>query len=182
MEDYIILVDKNKKILGIAPKLSSHNFNTPLHLAFSVFLFNPKGELLLQQRSSKKKTWPLVWSNSCCGHQKLDEDIYRTAESRIFFELGMVVSDLEIMLPNFRYRCMMNGIVENEICPVFVGITDQQPIIDRDEVQAFQWIEWGKWLAQIRKRPYFYSYWSIKETKELLKNKKFQAFLQRAIK
>ncbi|MDE2589563.1 MAG: isopentenyl-diphosphate Delta-isomerase [Patescibacteria group bacterium] len=182
MEDYIILVDENKKILGIAPKLASHNAYTPLHLAFSIFLFNKKGEVLLQQRSHKKKTWPLIWSHSCCGHQKLNENLVDTAKERLAFEMGITDADLKIILPDFRYQCEMNGIWENEICPVFVGITSQEPRINTDEVEAYQWVPWDTWLDEMGKNPKRYSYWCLKETEALLENKMFQDFLHRAIK
>ena len=181
-EEYIILVDEDKKILGTAPKLACHNAKTPLHLAFSIFLFNTKGELLLQQRSSKKKTWPLIWSNSCCGHQKLHERVKDTAKERLGFEMGITEEELFVALPNFRYRCEMNGIWENEICPVFVGVTSQEPIINTDEVETYQWISWDTWVKEITQNPQKYSYWSVEETKELLQNKTFQDFFHNAIK
>lgn len=181
MDDYVILVDENKKILGTAPKLATHNTNTPLHLAFSIFLFNSKGEVLLQQRSHKKKTWPLIWSHACCGHQKLDEKLDQTAKNRLQFEMGITDAPLSLILPDFRYRCELNGIVENEICPVFVGIASQQPQINPDEVESYQWIAWEKWLEEIKKRPEYYAYWCVKETEELLTSPLFHQFLEQEI-
>ncbi len=177
MEDYIILVDEKKNILGTAPKLQAHNNNTPLHLAFSIFLFNSKGEFLLQQRSREKKTWPLIWSNSCCGHQKLNTNLIDTAAQRLAYEMGITDATLQVLLSDFRYRCEMNGIWENEICPVLVGITNQEPIINKDEVEAYQWMQWSEWLSGMGKKSEKYSYWCVKETKALLKELKFKQFL-----
>lgn len=182
MEDYIILVNENGKFLGTAPKLKSHNGHTQLHLAFSIFLFNNQGDVLLQQRSHKKKTWPLIWSHACCGHQKLNEKLEDTVKNRLAFEMGITGAKLEVVLPNFRYICELNGIVENEICPVFVGITSQQPQINLDEVENYQWIPWERWLQEIRIRPEYYAYWCVKETEELLASPLFHQFFQREIK
>lgn len=177
MEDYIILVDEKKNILGTSPKLASHNAHTPLHLAFSIFLFNDKREVLLQQRSHKKKTWPLVWSHSCCGHQKLDEKLEDTAKERLAFEMGITDANLVLMLPDFRYTCEMNGIWENEICPVLVGVTNQEPRINPDEVESYQWMTWDTWLEEMKNKPNDYSYWCVMETKALLEEPKFKKFL-----
>src|SRR5258708_6704908 len=94
MEEYVVLVDDHNNVLSTAPKLPTHNHNTPLHRGFSVFLFNTKGQLLLQQRSHTKKTWPLVWSNSICGHPLLDETPIDAAKRRLQFELGIIDTKL----------------------------------------------------------------------------------------
>lgn len=172
-DDYIVLVDKNNKVLGTAPKLATHSANTPLHRAFSLFLFNPKGELLLQQRSGKKKTWPLVWSNSCCGHPILNESNIDAAKRRAEFELGIKLDKIYEILPDFSYRAEMYGIVENEICPVFVGFTDKKPAINKDEVENIRWVKWQDFLREINDHPGIYSVWCEQEAGLLAKDKKF---------
>ncbi|MDP2637912.1 MAG: isopentenyl-diphosphate Delta-isomerase [Candidatus Levybacteria bacterium] len=169
----IVLVDKNNNVLGTAPKLETHNKNTPLHRAFSLFLFNLKGELLLQQRSSKKKTWPLAWSNSVCGHPMLNEKNEDAVRRRLRFELGIDLEKIYEILPNFSYKAEMKGIVENELCPVFVGFADQKPIINKDEVENIRWIKWEKFLKEVNQRPGIYSVWCEQETKLLTKNERF---------
>lgn len=171
--DHVVLVDKQNKVLGTAPKLETHNKNTPLHRAFSLFLFNSKGQLLLQQRSSKKKTWPLVWSNSCCGHPMLNESNIDAIKRRLEFELGMETEKVYEILPNFSYRAEKDGIVENEICPVFVGFTDKKPIINKDEVEDVRWISWQDFLNEVKQKPETYSVWCEEEAKLLEKNKEF---------
>ncbi|MDO8621451.1 MAG: isopentenyl-diphosphate Delta-isomerase [Candidatus Levybacteria bacterium] len=173
VEDYVVLVDKNNNVLGIAPKLATHNSNTPLHRAFSVFLFNSKGQLLLQQRSGKKKTWPLVWSNSVCGHPMLNESNIDAAKRRLNFELGIKIDKLFEILPDFSYKAEMNGIVENEICPVLIAFSDKKPLLNRGEVERVRWIKWQEFLREIEQKPGTYSVWCEQETKLLSKNEEF---------
>lgn len=177
MKDYIILVDENNNILGTAPKLKSHNSNTPLHRAFSVFLFNDKKQLLLQKRSFLKKTWAGVWSNSCCGHQKLDEDLIKTSKERLKFELNISKVTLKIILPNYRYRFEKDKIVENEICPVLVGFTNENPKLNTEEVEEIKWINWNDWIKEISLNPMKYSQWCVEESLLLEKNSEFKSFL-----
>lgn len=169
----IVLVDKDNHVLGTAPKLASHNKNTPLHRAFSLFLFNSQGELLLQQRSRKKKTWPLIWSNSVCGHPMLNEKNEDAVKRRLKFELGIDLKEVYEILPDFSYKAEMNGIVENELCPVFVGFTDLKPIINKDEIENIRWIKWPNFLKEIKQNPGKYSIWCEQEVKLLAKNKEF---------
>ena len=182
MEDYTILVSNSGEVVGTAPKLSSHNKHTLLHLAFSIFLFNAQGQLLLQQRSHKKKTWPGIWANSCCGHQKLDEKLEITGANRLRFELGITDAHLDVLLPDFRYKCEMNGIWENEICPVLVGITHQSPRPNPEEVEDTKCIFWEEWLHLVKNDDPQVAYWSKKETELLEKSSEFQIFLQREVR
>jgi isopentenyl-diphosphate Delta-isomerase len=172
MRDYVILVNNKNKSLGTMEKLSAHTDKTPLHRAFSLFLFNSQGELLLQQRSFKKKTWPGVWTNSVCGHPKLYERPIAAARRRLAYELGIHHAEISMALPDYRYRAEKDGIVENEICPVLVGYTNEQPKPNPDEVEAVRFIPWLEWLKEIKKNPDRYSPWCIEETQLLIKNKK----------
>lgn len=169
----IVLVDKQNKVLGTAPKLAAHNQNTPLHRGFSVFLFNKKGELLLQQRSKTKKTFPLIWSNSLCGHPMLNESNIQAAKRRLSYELG--INDVEIfeVLTDYRYEASMNDIYENEICPVLVAFTDKKPIVNRDEIEDIKWVNWQEFVNDVKMNPGKYSIWCEEEAKLLEKNQKF---------
>ncbi|HSW98044.1 MAG TPA: isopentenyl-diphosphate Delta-isomerase [Candidatus Saccharimonadales bacterium] len=178
MEEHVILVNEQNEVIGTAEKLKTHNHQTPLHRGISVFLFDTKGNLLLQQRSSKKKTWPLVWSNSCCGHPKLDETSIETAKRRLSYELGITDAELTVALPDYRYKFDKDGIYENEFCPVMIGKTNQQPTVNPAEVEAIRWISWEKWLHEIATNPEKYSPWCVEETILLSKNRYFQDFLQ----
>lgn len=172
-QDYVVLVDRQNKVLGTAPKMKTHNQNTPLHRAFSLFLFNSKGELLLQQRSKNKKTWPLVWSNSCCGHPMLNELNTDAAKRRLKFELGIDLNNFYEILSNFSYKAEKDGIVENEICPVIVAFTNKEPVINAAEVENARWVKWDNFLNEIKIKPGIYSVWCEQEAKLLTKNEKF---------
>lgn len=175
MEELVVLVDNNNNPIGTAPKSEIHTANTPLHRGFSVFLFNSRGELLLQQRSKKKKTFPLVWSNTCCGHPGVGERPEETAKRRLKDELD--IEDVEVfrILPNYHYRAEMNGLVENELCPVMAAFTDQKPSLNLDEVENIRWIPWRMFLRDAKHSPGKYSSWSVEEAKLLAKNKKFNS-------
>lgn len=164
MQDYVVLVNEKNEVLRIADKLKTHNHETPLHRGFSVFLFDSKGNLFLQQRSHKKKTWPLVWSNSCCGHPQLGETSIAAAKRRLAFELGITDARLSVALPEYRYRFEKDGIYENEFCPVMIGFTKQQPVINSDEVAAITLIAWKDWLQEVKDHPQNYSPWCVEET------------------
>src|SRR5262245_18100976 len=122
-EEQIILVDEENRQIGVAPKLASHHAYTPLHRAFSCFVFNEKREFLLSQRALSKRVFPGIWTNSCCGHPAPGEATQAAVRRRLKEELGLTVQQMELVLPDFRYRAEMNGIVENEICPVFAAVT-----------------------------------------------------------
>jgi isopentenyl-diphosphate Delta-isomerase len=172
-EEQVVLVDEQNSVLGTAPKLITHNQNTPLHRGFSVFLFNKKGELLLQQRSKTKKTFPLVWSNSFCGHPMLNESSVQAAKRRMPYEIGIDNVEIFEVIPNYRYKVEMNKIWENEICPVLVCFTDKKPVINKREVENIRWIPWGNFLKEIEDENKVFSLWSKEEARLLSKNEKF---------
>lgn len=173
IEEYVVLVDKDNNVLGTSPKLATHNANTPLHRGFSVFLFNLKGELLLQQRSHKKKTWPLAWSNSVCGHPMLNESSSDAAKRRLRLELGLKADNVHVVLPDFSYKAQMNGVVENELCPVMVVFTDEKPKPNINEVESIKWVNWQEFINDVKTNPGKYSMWCEEETKLLEKNEDF---------
>lgn len=179
MQDYVVLVDGQDRVLGIMPKNQAHNERTPLHRGFSLFLFNDRGELLLQQRSLKKKTWPGVWSNSVCGHPMLDEKPIEAAKRRLSFELGIEKAEITMALPDYRYRVEKDGIVENEICPVMIGFSNEMPKPNPDEVNAVRWIAWRDWLGEAARTDKNYSEWCVEETQLLNKNPNLKAFLKK---
>lgn len=172
MKDYVVLVNDKNEVLGTMEKLSAHSDKTPLHRAFSLFLFNSRGELLLQQRSFKKKTWPGVWSNSLCGHLRLKEKVVDAAKRRLAFELGIKNAEISVALPNYRYRAEKDGIVENEICPVLIGYTDDDPKPNIDEIEKLKWISWKEWLNEIKNNSSNYSPWCVEETLLLVQSRK----------
>ncbi len=168
-DDRIVFVDERNIPIATGDKLPSHTADTKLHRAFSIFLFNDRGELLLQQRAFSKKTWPGVWSNSCCGHVMLHELVADAAKRRLRYELGISGVSLEAALPDFRYRAEKDGIVENEICPVFVGKFNGEPSPNPDEVEATKWVDWNAFLDSLNDPQSGISPWAILEARELAK-------------
>lgn len=175
--DKIVFVDETNTPIATGDKLSSHTDDTKLHRAFSVFLFNERGEFLMQQRALSKKTWPGVWSNSCCGHVMLHETVASAAKRRIKFELGINVVDLKVALPDFRYRAEKDGVVENEICPVFIGKCTSEMRPNPDEVEAIKWVDWDAFVASLDDPATEISPWAILEVSELLESQEFKSLI-----
>jgi isopentenyl-diphosphate Delta-isomerase len=173
-EELVVLVDDDAAPVGTLAKSRVHHSDTPLHLAFSVFLFNRRGELLLQRRALSKKTWPGVWSNSCCGHPLPGEALRDAAARRLEFELGIRTAELAIILPDFRYRAEKDGIVENEICPVLVGFTDERPRLNPDEVAETRETAWVDFLMMARDPSSGISPWAAEEAQLLHLSDEFQ--------
>ena len=180
-DDMIVMVDDENNAVGTGRKLDSHHSDTRLHRAFSVFLFNARGELLLQQRSFGKKTWPGVWSNSCCGHVMLHESVENAARRRLKYELGLRGTKLMLALPDFRYRAERDGVVENEICPVLIGFSDTEPIPNMQEVASIRWISWEEFLSFAGSGDSDISPWAIQEAKLLAESDLFQEWFSREV-
>jgi len=161
--EIVVLVDEQNRVLGTIPKSEAHRETTPLHRAFSTYIFRSRDkQLLIQQRSSKKKTWPLIWSNTCCGHPGLDESNVDAARRRLKHELDLQPTFLEEVAP-YRYCVTKDGIMENEICPILVGVVEHEPAPHPDEVEAVQWIEWYSFLEHIKHNPTLFSEWCIEQ-------------------
>jgi isopentenyl-diphosphate delta-isomerase len=173
-DDMIVLVDENDRPTGTARKLAAHHNDTQRHRAFSVFLFSKDGNLLLQQRALSKKTWPGVWSNSCCGHVMLHEKVVNAARRRLKYELGIKISDLNVVLPDFRYSAEKDGVVENELCPVLVGFMSVTLRPNPYEVHDTRWVDWNKFLVDVRDPSNGFSPWAVEETELLANSQKFQ--------
>lgn len=147
----VVLLDDNLNSIGETEKATVHTMETPLHLAFSCFIFNGRGELLVQQRALSKITWPGVWSNSCCGHPMPGESVEDAVYRRLKHELGYDKQDLQIFeaLPDFRYKAEFKGVVENEFCPVWIARCDKLPNPNPDEVNDYKYISWNEFIECI---------------------------------
>tara|TARA_B100000902_G_scaffold385346_2_gene426595 strand:- start:955 stop:1503 length:549 start_codon:yes stop_codon:yes gene_type:complete len=160
--ELVVLLNDSGEPVGAAEKSLIHTANTPLHLAFSCHIFNAKGEVLVTRRAMSKKTWPGVWTNSACGHPAPGEKIADAVSRRAAEELGLALSKIEKVLPNFRYQATdVSGIVENEICPVFIAWTDQDPAPSADEVCDWKWIAPGSLQKSVQETPFVFSPWLV---------------------
>ncbi|MBK7394551.1 MAG: isopentenyl-diphosphate Delta-isomerase [Chloracidobacterium sp.] len=177
-DDMIVYVDEANNAIGTAPKLAAHDGDTKRHRAFSIFLFNGKGELLLQQRALTKKTWPGVWSNSCCGHVMLHGTVVNAAKRRLKYELGITGVKLDVILPDFRYRAEKDGVVENEICPVLVGFTDAVPNPNPAEVNDVRWVDWEQFVQDVADPANGYSPWAREEVELLMDSDGFRKLVR----
>lgn len=163
MQELVVLVNDENIPIGTADKQSVHTTDTPLHRAFSLFLFNSKHEILLTKRARTKKTFPGVWTNTVCGHVAPDETTADAATRRLREELG-ITGILVTEVSPYRYRFAdANGIVENEICPICMGNFDGTPVPVPDEVDEWKWMPWEEFLADMRRDPDPYSPWCREE-------------------
>ncbi len=153
-DERVVLLDESGAAIGTALKAQVHHRETPLHLAFSCYIFDRSGRLLLTRRALEKPTFGGVWTNSCCGHPAPDEPIAEAARRRVEQELGLVLDSLRLVLPGFRYRAVVPdgpfaGTVENEMCPVFVATTAVEVEADPAEVADVDWVEWPSFRADV---------------------------------
>lgn len=151
LEEMVVLVDAEDREVGEMGKLAAHREGR-LHRAFSVFLFNSRGELLLQKRAASKYHSPGLWSNTCCGHPRVGEGIAEAAERRLMEEMDLKCS----LRPIFRfiYRAdLADGMIEHELDHVLVGSTDADPVPNAEEVSGWRWSERGELEQELRDRP-----------------------------
>jgi isopentenyl-diphosphate delta-isomerase len=168
LEEHVILLDEEGRHIGTAPKYSMHGSDTVLHLAFSCYVFNPLGEVLVTRRALGKKAWPGVWTNSFCGHPLPAEPLTHAVDRRARHELGIEISDVDLALPLFRYRATdSGGIVENEICPVYLATTDQEPAPNPDEVAEFAWTRPADLYRAVTDAPWAFSPWMAMQVQQL---------------
>jgi isopentenyl-diphosphate delta-isomerase len=146
-EELIVLVNHEGEPTGTAEKLSSHHADTPLHLAFSCYVFDADGRFLATRRSPAKTVWPGVWTNSVCGHPAPGESFSAAIERRLDDELGMTAGSIEVVVPDYTYHAPpFRGIVEHEFCPVFVARAEGEPRPNRAEVAAYRWMGWQEFV------------------------------------
>lgn len=163
----VVLLDEDGTAVGTELKSAVHTDRTPLHLAFSVHLMADDGRVLLTRRALSKKTWPGVWTNSLCGHPAPGESTADAIRRRAAQELSIDpkwLGEPEPLLPEFRYRAVdASGVVENEICPVFVVRLqvepEQLPAPNPEEVAEQRWLPGEDLVAAVQAAPFVVSPW-----------------------
>lgn len=167
-EDHVILMDEDGTPAGLAPRATVHTTATPLHLAFSCYVVHPDGRVLLTRRALSKRTWPGVWTNSFCGHPRQGESFSEAITRHAAHELGMAVHAPDEALPDFRYRAVdASGIVENEICPVFVAVAGSEPTPNPAEVMDLRWVDPEELAALVDLSPWTLSPWTTRQVPQL---------------
>ena len=157
MIEQVILVDKDDNELGTMEKMDAHMLGK-LHRAFSVFIFNSEGELLLQQRALDKYHSGGQWTNTCCSHPRLGEKTIDAANRRLMEEMGMQCSLTYAF--NFTYKAaLMDGIEEHEYDHVFFGISDELPVPNPEEVSSFKYLSMAALESDIAMNPEKYTEW-----------------------
>lgn len=164
----VVLLDEHGNATGTAPKAEVHHEETPLHLAFSCYVFDEAGRFLMTQRAVHKATFGGVWTNSCCGHPAPGEPIEDAVRRRVGQELGLTLDDLVLVLPRFRYRAVMgNGVTENEMCPVFVATSKDPVRTDPEEVESHEWVDWPSFRRGVLDGSREISQWCLEQVRAL---------------
>ncbi|MCZ2402228.1 isopentenyl-diphosphate Delta-isomerase [Paenarthrobacter sp. Z7-10] len=165
-EELVCLLDDDGRQVGVERKASVHTTTTRLHQAFSCHIFDAAGRTLVTRRALSKATWPGVWTNSVCGHPAPGETFDHAIRRRAADELGLELSEPTIVLPNFRYRAVdASGIVENELCPVFVARQQHNPndalVPNPNEVCEWAWVDPASLERSVAMVPFAFSPWLV---------------------
>lgn len=157
MKEQVILVDTKDTPIGLMEKIEAHE-KALLHRAFSVFIFNDKGELMLQQRAASKYHSPLLWTNTCCSHQRDGETNIAAGKRRLQEEMGFVTDIKEVF--SFIYKAPFdNGLTEHEYDHVMVGHFNGKPILNKDEAENYKWMSLEDVKKDIAMQPSIYTEW-----------------------
>lgn len=173
MKDLVVLVDENDLEIGFLEKMEAHQKGM-LHRAFSVLIVNSKNEVLLQKRADSKYHSAGLWTNTCCSHPRPNELMIEAVTRRLHEEMGI---DLK---PNFAYKFLYqteleNNLIEHELDYVFIGSSDDQPIINKQEVSDWKYLSIPEIRKDVVKNPNHYTFWF----KEILNNPDLENYLPR---
>ena len=164
-KEFVILVNEHDEPIGLMEKIEAHQKGL-LHRAFSILIFNSNGEMLLQQRALSKYHSPGLWTNACCSHPRNGETILQAANRRLSEEMGM--NTPLTVKTHFIYKASFdNGLTEHELDYVLEGSSDVNPVINTEEVNAYQWIAMDDLRNWIKHEPTAFTVWFL----ELFKQK-----------
>lgn len=166
--EFVVLVDKDDQQIGVMEKLEAHQKGL-LHRAFSVLIFNDKGEMLIHQRAAGKYHCGGLWTNACCSHPRENEQITEAAERRLQEEMGFSVKTFP--MHHFIYKAAFdNGLVEHEFDYILTGIYNNTPTPNKDEVMDYKFIALEELKEDITKNPEVYTPWFRIIVQEHLQN------------
>lgn len=156
-EEKVILVNEFDEPVGLMPKLEAHQ-KAMLHRAFSIFILNDKNEIMLQQRASHKYHSPMLWTNTCCSHQREGETNVQAGNRRLFEEMGFETEVKELF--HFIYKAPFdNGLTEHELDHVMIGYYNDAPQINPEEVEDWKWMKIDEVKNDIVLHPEKYTVW-----------------------
>ena len=157
VEEQVILVDTNDNPIGTMNKMEAHE-KAVLHRAFSVFILNDKNEVMLQQRAAHKYHSPLLWTNTCCSHQRVGETNIEAGKRRLFEEMGFTADLKELF--HFIYKAPFdNGLTEHELDHVMIGYSNENPVINKEEVESWKWMSIEVIKEDMTANPNDYTVW-----------------------
>jgi len=157
IEEKVILVNEHDEPIGLMPKLEAHE-KALLHRAFSVFILNDKNEVMLQQRASQKYHSPLLWTNTCCSHQRDGESNIEAGTRRLYDEMGITTELKELF--HFIYKAPFdNGLTEHELDHVMIGYYEAAPVINKEEAESWKWMSIEDVKKDMQLSPEIYTVW-----------------------
>lgn len=157
MEEQVILVNEQDEPIGLMEKLEAHQ-KAVLHRAFSVFILNENNEIMLQQRAFHKYHSPMLWTNTCCSHQRNGESNIEAGKRRLNEEMGFSAELKELF--HFIYKAPFdNGLTEHELDHVMIGYYNEEPIINSDEVANWKWMSIEAVREDMQDNPGIYTVW-----------------------
>ena len=157
IEEQVILVNEQDEPIGLMNKMEAHE-KAVLHRAFSVFILNDKNEVMLQQRAHHKYHSPLLWTNTCCSHQRAGETNIEAGKRRLFEEMGFQAELKELF--HFIYKAPFdNGLTEHELDHVMIGYYSGEPVINDDEVESWKWMTIEAIKEDMIENPDSYTVW-----------------------
>ena len=158
-DDDVILVDETDRPIGFAPKLAAHEGGGKLHRAFSVFIFNAAGEMLIQRRADSKYHFGGLWTNACCSHPRRGDNVLDAARARLRQEFGFDVPLEEKFSFVYRAEDPKSGLTEHEFDHVLVGRFEGEPVPNPDEISQWRWVPPQALLRDVERSPERYTPW-----------------------
>lgn len=176
MNEMIILVDENDREVGTIEKMEAH-VKGKLHRAFSIFVFNNKGEMMIQRRALHKYHSGGLWTNTCCSHPNAGEALEEAVHRRLVQEMGF---DCELKeIKSFLYHAHLdNNLIEHELDHIFVGYYENEPEINKEEVEEWMWISCDELKKEINNHPEKFTYWFKVAMDEVLLPKDLKDYIK----